>query len=351
MTSLAIAPADHGTTGPDLPRPRGPLSAKVIDILCGAPRPGRFDLAAADHADPYGDDLTLALHVCYELHYHGFASVDPGWEWQPDLLRLRARMERSFSAALRSDVEGGDDVPAALGSLLVEPLHGNGVSHHLRKDGSWSQLREFFVHRSIYHLKEADPHAWVIPRLRGQAKASVVAVEFDEYGGGRAENAHARLFANLLTGAGLDSRYLHYQDLVPAPAIATVNLMSMFGLHRVLRGALVGQLTAAEITTSPSARRMVQALERHDTSPDCIRFYTEHIEADAVHEQVMRREVLGDLLVTEPELARDVVFGVQASELLESRLSRHLLGAWQAGTTSLLGTETVTDNETLSFEE
>ena len=43
-------------------------------------------------------------------------------------------------------------------------------------------MREYFVHRSLYHLKEGDPHAWAIPRLTGQAKASFVAVEFDEYG-------------------------------------------------------------------------------------------------------------------------------------------------------------------------
>jgi hypothetical protein len=337
VTSLALIPTDHRTTEPALPRPRGPLSAMIIDRLRGDPAPGPFNLALADHADPYGEDLTLALHVCYELHYRGFESVDADWEWQPDLLRLRARIEGSFLDALRSNVDGGDDVQAALAGLLVEPVRGNGVSHYLRDNGTWSQLREFFVHRSIYHLKEADPHAWVIPRLQGQAKASVVAVEFDEFGGGRADNAHAQLFTNLMIGAGLDSRYLHYQDRVPAPAIAIVNLMSMLGLHRGLRGALVGQLTAAEITTSPSAHRMVQALQRHNASPDCTRFYTEHIEADAVHEQVMRHDVIGDLLTREPELASDVVFGVQATELLESQLSRRLLTAWRAGTTSLIG--------------
>ena len=297
MTSLALAP-DHDTSDPALPRPRGPLSAMVIDVLRGDAAPGRLNLALVDHADPYGEDLTLALHICYEPHYRGSALV----EWQPELLRLRACMERSFLGALRSNVDGGDDVPAALAGLLVAPVHGDGSSHYLRDNGSWSQLRELFVHRSIWHLKQAD----------------------------------AQLFANLMTGAGLDARYLHYQDQVPAPAIATVNLMSMLGLHRTLRGALVGQRTAAAITTSPSAHRMVQAIQRHNASPDCARFYTEHIEADAVHEQVMRRDVVGDLLASEPELARDVVFGVQATELLESYLTRHLLTAWRAGTTSLL---------------
>ncbi len=34
---------------------------------------------------------------------------------------------------------------------------------------------------------EADPHAWVLPRLWGRAKAAMAAVEYDEFGGGRAE--------------------------------------------------------------------------------------------------------------------------------------------------------------------
>jgi hypothetical protein len=126
------------------------------------------------------------------------------------------------------------------------------------------------VHRSIYHLKEADPHAGAIPRLAGQAKASLVAVEFDEFGGGHADRMHAQLFADLMDAAGLHPGYLHYLDSVPAPAIAIVNLMSLFGLHRALRGALIGHFAAAEITTAPSAYRMSQALHR--------------LEADAVHE-------------------------------------------------------------------
>ena len=71
--------------------------------------------------------------------------------------------------------------------------------------GTWQQMREYFVHRSLYHLKEGDPHAWAIPRLVGQAKASFVAVEFDEYGGGRPDRVHARLFADAMEALGLDA--------------------------------------------------------------------------------------------------------------------------------------------------
>lgn len=271
----------------------------------------------------------------YELHYGGFDGVDPAWEWDPDLLRLRAQAEAAFLGRLRSEVEGGDDLAGELDALLVEHVPGSGVSHHLRDDGTWEEMREYFAHRSVYHHKEADPHAWVIPRLRGRAKAALVAVEFDEFGGGRADRMHSRLYADLLDGAGMSSDYLAYLDDVPAPAIAIVNMMSLFGLHRSLRGALVGHFAAAEITTAPSAQRMAQALQRLEADPRCVEFFTEHIEADAVHEQIMRRDVIGSLMEQEPELRPDVVFGIQATELLEQRLADHLLSSWRSGETSL----------------
>jgi hypothetical protein len=256
------------------------------------------------------------------------------------LLTLRGAMERVFERALRADVAGGtgrDDLDAELDALLTEPREAGGVAAYLRREGSLEQLREYFVHRSLYQLKEADPQAWVIPRLEGQAKASLVAVEYDEFGAGRGERVHARLFADLMADAGLNPSYGHYLDAVPAATLATVNLMSHLGLHRALRGALVGHFAAGEISTAPAARRMVDAIDRLGAGPACRHFYSEHIEADAVHEQVMRRDVIGGLLAAEPGLTGDVVFGIQATGLLDDRLERHLLGAWQTGRSSLRG--------------
>ncbi len=281
-------------TSPTLPAARGELSAAVRAAVLGDDRP----LQTSVTADPYGEDLTLALHLCYELHYRGFAEGLGDLEWSPELLRLRAAMERVFLDAVRADVAGGSDVSGELARLLIETVPGSGVSHFLRDRGEAWQLREYFIHRSVYHLKEADPHAWVIPRLRGRAKAALVAVEFDEFGGGRAERMHSRLYADLLADAGLEPVYWHYLDIVPAPAIAVVNLMSLFGLHRAHRGALVGHFAAAEITTAPSAARVVQAVDRLGFGPACRLFFSEHVEADAVHEQVMREDVIGGLLAS-----------------------------------------------------
>jgi len=314
-----------------LPRPRGPLSAAVLALLRG----GQVTHPPVGTADPYGDDLQLALYCCYELHYRGFAEVDDDREWDPALLGLRRELERPFLAALRAAVAPGADVAAEVDALLVEPGDAGGVSQHLRRDGELWQLREYVAHRSIYHLKEADPQAWVIPRLSGAAKAALVTVEHDEYGAGDPDRMHSRLFADMMVELGLSAAYGAYLDAVSGATLAEVNFMSLCGLHRELRGALVGQFTVVELTSSPGSDRLVRAMRRLGCGPAAIGFYAEHVEADAVHEQIVRRGVLGPLLAAEPELAADVVFGIRASLLLAERLTELLLDGWKAGQSTL----------------
>ena len=325
---------------PALPAAHGPLSTAVHRALTGPPSGDHLARTGASvrDSDPYGLDLQLALCMCYELHYRGFAGVDPTWEWNPDLLGLRAELERAFLAGVRRDVEPIDpDHTAALEmeAISVEPVEGTGPSYYLRDTGTWQQMREYLAQRSLYHLKEGDPHAWAIPRLTGGAKAAFVAIEFDEYGAGQGARLHQQLYADLLTAADLDPTYLGYLDAVPADALAVVNLMSLFGLHRWLRGAAIGHFAATEITSSPGSRRMVEALERMDAPPACVAFYREHVEADAVHEQVVRLDVVGDLVAREPQLDRDVVFGMRAFTVVEDRLADTIMASWAQDLTSL----------------
>ncbi|KOG27804.1 iron-containing redox enzyme family protein [Streptomyces resistomycificus] len=323
----------HVSQEPRLPSARGPVSAAVAEYLRGSgPLPGHAEIA---DAAAYGDDLQLALYLCYELHYRGFDGVAPDLEWDPDLLRTRAAVEDRFLSALRADTAVHESVDAAIAELLVEPVDGSGVSHYLRKEGELWQVREYAAQRSLYHLKEADPHAWVLPRLWGRAKAGMAAVEFDEYGGGRADRVHAKLFADLMTDLGLDTTYGRYLDAACAELLATVNLMSLFGLHRSLRGALVGHFAAVEITSSPGSRRLAEAMRRTGAGPAAEFFYDEHVEADAVHEQVVRHEVIGGLLAEEPQLAADVTFGIDATGHVEDLLAARLLSEWRAGRSSL----------------
>ncbi|WP_129841649.1 iron-containing redox enzyme family protein [Streptomyces sp. RFCAC02] len=321
-----------------LPAARGDLSAALIGTLerDPDPSPGAVDLpSGTGGADPFGDDVQLALFLAYELHYRGFDGVDDGWEWHPEVLRLRGALERAFLAALRTEVPVHPDVESALDGLLVEPVEAGGITGFLREEGELRHLREYAALRSLYHLKEGDPHAYAIPHLLGRAKAGFVAVEYDEYGSGRADRMHQRLFADLMADLGLDPAYGRYLEEGTPEMLATVNLMSLFGLHRALRGAMVGHYASVEITSSPASRRMTQAMERLGAGPAAIHFYAEHVEADAVHEQVMRREVVGGLLADEPELAGDVVFGIDATEWLEDRLARSMITPWREGRSAL----------------
>lgn len=335
---MTAPPPARDRVGPVRPTPRGELSSVVLDALT-APAGTPPDAARPGAADPYGGDLQLALYLLYELHYRGFAGTDAAREWDPALLELRGGLERCFTAALRRDTAarspGGPR--EALDALLVEPAgHDAGsVSHFLARHGQLWQLREYAAARSLYHLKEADPHAWVIPRLWGRAKAAMVAVEYDEFGAGRPDGIHAALFAALMSDLGLSTSYGHYLDAAPAETLATVNLMSLLGLHRALRGALVGHFASVEVTSSPASARLARAMRRTGAGPAAEHFYAEHVEADAVHEQVVRRDVIGGLLDQEPWLADDVVFGITATGLLDARQDARLLGRWRAGQSAL----------------
>ncbi|OBG73099.1 MULTISPECIES: iron-containing redox enzyme family protein [unclassified Mycobacterium] len=334
MTSASI------TTEPLLPAAHGPLSTAVRHALSGPPAHDHLTRIGASvrDSDPYGLDLQLALSMCYELHYRGFAGVDPAWEWNPALLALRGELERVFLAGVRRDVgpiDADHSAAAEMESLTIEPADGAGPSYYLRDAGTWEQMCEYFVHRSVYHLKEGDPHAWAIPRMMGMAKAAFVAIEFDEYGAGQGSRLHQQLFADLLSAAGLDPTYLAYLDAVPAEALAAVNLMSLFGLHRSLRGAAIGHFASTEITSPPGSRRMVRALQRLQAPAACVKFYAEHVEADAVHEHVVRIDVVGDLLAREPQLEQDVIFGIRAHAAVEDRLAETIMQAWRQGRSSL----------------
>jgi hypothetical protein len=277
------------------------------------------------------------LYVLYELHYHGFAGVDDRWEWEPSVLRERARLEREFERELRAAIAVPDLEPAAVSDELQRMTAGQGpsLSRWFHEHGSLREMREFAIHRSAYQLKEADPHTWAIPRLRGRPKAALVEIQHGEYGGGHEELMHSTLFADTMSALGLNPAYGAYLDRIPAVTLATVNLMSFFGLHRRWRGALVGHLALFEMCSVLPMGRYADTLRRLGVVGGAP-FYDAHVEADTYHEQIALHDMAGALARDEPALARDIIFGARALEMLEARFSEHLLNAWSAGRSSLL---------------
>jgi hypothetical protein len=209
------------------------------------------------------------------------------------------------------------------------------VSGFLAHRADREQFREFVVHRSIYHLKEADPHTWAIPRLRGAPKAALVEIQADEYGGGRRERMHSELFRATMRGLALDDSYGAYLGRVPGVTLAISNVMSLFGLHRRLRGALIGHLAALEMTSSLPNRRYAKGLRRLGGDVDAVRFYDEHVQADAVHEQIAAHDLCGGFAARHPMLAGDVLYGAACALELERLWAGYVLSRWEQGATSL----------------
>jgi heme oxygenase-like protein len=323
-----------------LPSPRGPLSGWVIGRL--SETGGASELPDRVTDDPMtGDDLHLALSVCYELHYGGIEDVDPAWEWSPELLGFRSSLERPFEAAMREAVS--DRIAWVLPSATIDVTlrrviradRGPSLSAFLEEEGTVEQFREFLIQRSPYQLREADPHTFGIPRLAGRAKAALVEIQADEYGGGDPRWMHSSLFAGAMRALDLDVTAGTYLDLLPGSTLAWVNLMSLVGLHRRLRGALVGHLAAFEMTSCAPNRRYGNGLRRLGFGPEATAYFDEHVEADAVHEAIAATDLAGSLVEAEPDLRADVVFGAGALLETEARFAEHVLAAWRTGRSSL----------------
>jgi hypothetical protein len=319
-----------------LPAPRGPLTTGLIRALRGddprlLPEPAPVPDPVAD------DDLQLALWICFELHYRGFTDVAEHWEWQPELIAFRGALEAQLLDALRREVSvpAGDGPVAERLRDLVDVDDSPQLSRQLQQRAGREQFAEFAVHRSIYQLKEADPHTWAIPRLAGRAKSALVEIQVDEYGDGEPARMHSELYRRLLRGLRLDDTYGAYVDAVPGITLAIGNVMSLFGLRRALRGALVGHLAAYEMTSSEPCRRYAKGLRRLGADDPTCAFFDVHVTADALHEQLAAHDLCGGLAEAEPDLTEDIVFGAAACLYVDNRFAEHVLDRWHNGRSSL----------------
>jgi hypothetical protein len=323
-----------------LPSPRGPLSERVASLLVGSP--GSFEVPGGLGRESdalFSDDFQLALFTCFELHYRGFDGVDDRWEWEPSLIELRNALVTAFERALEDKVGLQPVLPEELEARLRAVAAGGegpSLSRYLERDATLEQFREFVIHRSIYHLREADPHTWVIPRLWDGPKAALIEIQADEYGGGDARAMHSTLFAGLMASLDLDPGYGAYVDSVPGTTLATLNLMSVFGLHRRRRGAAIGHLALLEMDSSLPNRRYADGLRRLGFGPETTLFFDEHVEADSVHEAIAAHDLAAGLARQQPGLASDILFGAQALAFVEGYFADSLLSAWSRQRSSLL---------------
>ena len=314
-----------------MPKPRGPLSEWVVARL--AEGPNHPAGTAPEPADR--DDEAITLWTLHELSYRGFEDASDDAERDPvaafvrfDLEsalegRLRARWDRSDQPALPAPA----DVPAALEELVAAD-DGPSLAGHVRRHADTDQVLELLRQRSVYQLKEADPTTWVVPHLPVRAKAALMELQFDEYGNGDPNRLHSHLFAKGMESVGLRSEYGAYVDDALPETLELNNALSMFGMQRRLRGAAMGHLAAFEMTSSLPARKIAQGLDRLGLDGAMVGYYEEHVEADAVHEQLAARDICGTLADDEPDQVAEILFGAFTCLDLEARVATALFDAW-----------------------
>ena len=195
-----------------LPRPRGPMTVALLDYLRRDPastrvKPARLNWSGATAEAATDHDLQLALWLAYELPYRGLVGVDDDWECHRGLIEVIEEWEALLLDALVSVTR---KTSTAAAEAAPSPMHAAGTPE---------QFRELLVHRSVYYLKEADPHTSGIPL---------------------AEASNPDVFCSLLAEWGLSTRYGHYLNCVPGITLLTSNMISMFGRHRRFRPALAG---------------------------------------------------------------------------------------------------------------
>lgn len=326
------------------PIARGPLSASLFAFLRREVDHLPTEVSISGHP-LIDDDFQLALYACYELHYRGFGT-DDSFEWDPQVLAFRARLEEQFEYCLRdlvplSGIDTDNDTAVGAGEVpgklqhIIDEFDGPSLSRYLAEDGTLEQFREFAIHRSPYQLKEADCHSWAIPRFSGGARSALIEIQMDEYGEGRPGQAHAELFADTMCSLGLDTTYGAYLDRIPGRTLATTNLISLFGLHRRLLPALLGHLAVFEMTSVGPMSRYAAACERFGLGRGGRAFYDVHVEADIIHGPLAADKMVGGHVREHPHDAALVVWGAETLMALEDLFARHLLDSWAEGSSSL----------------
>ena len=312
---------------------RGPLSSWVVDRVLGGRRP-----APPRISSPLANDAQTALYLCYETHFGELSPVYDA-EWDPQLIEFRGRLECAFESELRHLVAS---VPSNVCSVnvatciaqLIDDDDGPSVSRYMEREGTLEQMRQLVRHRSAYQLKEADGHTFGIPRLRHAAKQHLAQIQAGEYGADEpGRMMHSDLFASTMDSLGLDSRPNAYLATLPASSLAVSNLISMFGLNRRLRSALVGHLAVFEMTSVEPMDRYARALRRLGADERAIKFYDVHVLADAEHELLVA-ELAAAHLRNEPDAGSEVMFGAACVLTVERWFAADLLNDWRLSTSA-----------------
>jgi len=323
-----------------IPTPRGPVSAALIAVLTGRvgapPIVASFDAQVeraiiASHDILTDDDLQLALLCFGALEAGGLGRVDSRWAAEPILVAARENLETALEEALRNDVpvpsarqargaiatgESVSDAVADALDKLIADTEATRPYGYLAEQASGAQLREHLVARSIRSvLVNADQR--------------VVADD---------ATAALRLRARL-GEQGLQVQRGWYVDVVDVRVLAAVNTTALLARFDRLRGCFYGLRTATGLIESLIETAVVGALGRHTMPLSKAR--------TARGSGAGRSRIAAGLVVAEPALLDDVLFGAAVGVAVERWISEHEVVRWRIGRSALRDGDAIGQDEVL----
>ena len=136
------------------------------------------------------------------------------------------------------------------------------------------------------------------------------------------------LYAEALEAAG-STPLRRLRRPTPATTWRSTTSCRMFGLQRRLRAAPSATWRPSRPPARCPAGGFAAGIESVGLPDATARYFHEHVEADAVHEQMAVRDVCGGLLESESALLPDVLFGVAGCLFLDVLEGDHLLSDWR----------------------
>lgn len=106
--------------------------------------------------------------------------------------------------------------------------------------------------------------------------------------------------------------------------------------HWRLLGALIGHLAAIEMTSCLPNRRDGQGLRRLGLDAGAA-YFDEHVEADAVHEQIAVHDLCVPFASEHPERIDALLYGANSCLALDGLVSELVLEQWSRGGSALCG--------------
>jgi hypothetical protein len=94
------------------------------------------------------------------------------------------------------------------------------------------------------------------------------------------------------------------------------------------------------MTSTLPNRQYAAGATRLGASEAQARYFTEHVEADAVHEQVAAHDLCGSYVRQHPDAIGDVLFGARCSLAVDNLFAEQLLTEWKVSTRYLRRADT-----------